>query len=203
MIQKRFIHNPIKNNKGILTLDFIFAMIIMFAFTAVLFAFSITFTAVEIAQYATFAASRAYFAAHKNSDDQEKLGRDKFNELVNGEKAPLGTFFRNGWFTLSPVELRNFNDDYGVDADSDQDNFVGARTTIVAKILQMRFPLLGSTTEEDLSANINSFLMREPTEEECVEFVQSRFNGILDLDSRFRSGFVQESAYAMIMDDGC
>lgn len=195
----------LKNQKGILTLDFLFAIIMMFSFTAILFAFSITFTAVEIAQYATFAASRAYFAANKTSDDQEKAGKDKFAELVISEKAPLGTFFKNGWFTLSPVELKDFNSEYSSDSDGDVDTFVGARTTMIAKILKMRFPLLGSTTDEDLSAQINSFLAREPTEEECQEFVRDRLTNIknIDPDGRFNNAYVQDGAYVQIMDDGC
>lgn len=196
--------SPLKNQKGILTLDFLFAMIMMFTFTAILFAFSITFSAIEIAQYVTFAASRAYLAANKTSNEQEAAGKKKFNDLVVADKAPLGTFFKNGWFTLSPVELKNFNADYNKDEDSDSDTFVGARTTFVAKILMMRFPLLGSTTEEDLSAQINSYLMREPTEEECALFVKERLNRIRLLDSRFNSAsYIDDSQYVPIMDDGC
>lgn len=196
-------NNPLQNQKGLLTLDFLFAIIMMFAFTAILFAFSITFTAVEIAQYATYAASRAYFAANKNSDDQEAAGKKKFNDLVVAERAPLGTFFKNGWFTLNPVELKDFNSEYSSDVDNDSDTFVGARTTMVAKILQMRFPLLGSTTEDDLSAVINSFLMREPTEEECQDFVAERYTRIITLDPRFSSASLPTDAYVQIMDDGC
>lgn len=195
----------LKNQKGLLTLDFIFAMIMMFTFTAILFAFSMTFSAIEIAQYATFAASRAYFAANKTSDEQEAAGKKKFNDLVAAEKAPLSTFFKNGWFTLSPVELKNFNADYAKDEDSDSDTFVGARTTFVAKILMMRFPLLGSTTEEDLSAQINSYLMREPTEEECSNFVDRRMNRIQLLEPHFASGAtnIDPNQYVPLMDDGC
>lgn len=199
------IHKSIlKNQKGILTLDFIFAIIMIFTFTAILFAFSITFSAVEIAQYATFAASRAYLAGNKNSDDQEKAGKKKFDDLITGNKAVLGTFFKNGWFTLSPVELKNFNPDYAKDIDSDSDTFVGARTTIVAKILKMRFPLLGSTTDDDLSAQINSYLMREPTEEECTQFVNQRLEKIRVLDARFNSAsYINNDQYVRMMDDGC
>ncbi len=194
----------LKNQKGILTLDFLFAIIMMFTFTAILFAFSITFSAVEIAQYATFAASRAYLAANKNSDDQENAGKKKFDDLVNSPNAPLSTFFKNGWFTLAPVQLKNYNPDYNKDIDSDSDTFIGARTTMVAKILQMRFPLLGSTTEEDLSAQINSYIMREPTEEECAQFVNQRFDKIKQMDGINQgASFLDSSQYIRIMDDGC
>lgn len=81
------------NERGILTLDFIFAMLMMFCFSAIIFAFTITFSAVEIAQYATYASARAFFAARKTSDEQEKAGKDKFTALVLNPKAQLGTFF--------------------------------------------------------------------------------------------------------------
>jgi hypothetical protein len=194
----------LKSQKGILTLDFIFAMIMMVCFSAILFAFTITFSAVEIAQYATFAAARAHFAAAKNSDEQETAGKTKFTELVKGPKAPLGMFYRNGWFTLSDVEIKDFNSEYSTDPNKDSDTFIGARTTIVANILKMKFPLLGETTDEDLSATINAYLMREPTEEECVTFTKQRFKGIQSLrPGAFDQGFVNAGSYAFMMDDGC
>lgn len=193
----------IANERGILTLDFIFSLLMMFAFAAIIFAFTITFSAVEIAQYATFAAARAHFAAHKNSDEQEKLGQEKFNALVKNPNAPLGTFFKNGWFTLSDVQIKDFNSEYATDPNQDSDTFIGARATIVARILQMKFPLLGETSDDDLSATINSFLMREPTEEECLQFVRARFQRIQALKGGFAFGTVQPNSYAVIMDDGC
>jgi hypothetical protein len=196
-------NNILKNQKGFLTLDFIFATIMMFAFSAVLFAFAITFTSVEVAQYATFASARAHFAAHKNEIEQRRLGKEKFDKLIRDRQSPLGNFYRNGWFTLSDVQIRDFSDEFSQEAGQDSDTFVGARTTLVAKILQMRFPMLGSTTEEDLSTDVSSYLMREPTEEECVDFTAQRFEQIQNLKGGFSAAFVQKNAYAFMMDDGC
>jgi hypothetical protein len=191
------------NQKGILTIDFIFAFIMMFAFSAVLFAFSITFTSVEIAQYATFASARAHFAAHKNEIEQQRLGKEKFNKLIRDKNSVLGNFFRNGWFELGEVQIRDFSSEFTQDAGKDSDTFVGARANLIAKILKLEFPLVGKTTDEDLSANISSYLMREPTEEECVEFTQQRFQQIQALKGGFSAAYVQPSAYAVMMDDGC
>jgi hypothetical protein len=196
-------NNILKNQKGFLTLDFIFATIMMFAFSAVLFAFSITFTSVEIAQYATFASARAHFAAHKNEIEQKRLGKEKFEKLIRDKQSPLGHLFRNGWFTLSDVQISDFSGDFAQEAGQDSDTFVGARTTLIAKILQLRFPMLGSTTEEDLSTDVSSYLMREPTEEECSDFTAQRFDQIQNLKSGFGASFVQKQAYAFMMDDGC
>ncbi|MCB9073707.1 MAG: hypothetical protein H6623_08795 [Bdellovibrionaceae bacterium] len=192
------------NERGILTLDFIFAMLMMFCFSAIIFAFTITFSAVEIAQYATYASARAFFAARKTSDEQEKAGKDKFTALVLNPKAQLGTFFRNGWFTLTPVQIKDFSDEYSNDANNDSDTFVGARTTLVAKLLKMKFPLLGTTTDEDLSARINSYLSREPTEEECQTFTEQRMQAIQQLQpGAYDNGLVLPGSYIVMMDDGC
>lgn len=199
----------LKSKKGILTLDFLFAMIMMFTFTAILFAFSITFTAVEIAQYATFAASRAYFAAHKDQEEQNKAATQKFAALVSAERAPLSTLFKNGWFELKAVTLDDYNGEYSSDPEGDTDTFVGAKTTFTAKILKMRFPLLGETTDEDLSAEINSFLMREPTFTECQAFTAARLRNIKNIpqtgnpNGRFNNAYVLDGSYVQMMDDGC
>ncbi len=193
----------LKNQKGILTLDFIFAILLMFVFSAILFGFTITFSAIEIAQYATFASARAHFAAHKNTDEQQKMGRDKFERLIKDRQSILGTFFRNGWFTLEDVRIADFNGDYETDTSKDSATFIGARSVFTANILSMNFPLLGSTTEDDLKANISSYLMREPTEEECSQFVRERFERIKTLKEGFGQGFVRSESYAVMMDDGC
>ena len=193
----------LKDKRGFLTLDFIFAILLMFTFSAILFGFTITFSAVEIAQYATFAAARANFAANKNTDVQQKLGKTKFDELIKNKDSVLGAYFRNGWFSLSDVKIADFNEEFSPDPNKDSDTFIGARVTFVAKILNMRVPLLGSTTDDDLSANISSYLMREPTEEECLQFVKQRFSQIQNLRPGFSQGFIDPNAYAVIADDGC
>lgn len=195
--------NILKNQKGILTLDFIFATIMMFAFSAILFGFAITFTTVEITQYATFASARAYFAAHKNEDEQQRVGKEKFNKLVKDKQSVLSTFFRNDWFELGDVELRDYSSEFQQEAGADSDTFVGARTTLIAKILKLQFPMLGGTTDEDLGTQVSSYLMREPTEEECEDFTQQRFQQIQNLKSGFGASYIQNTAYASMMDDGC
>ena len=101
------------------------------------------------------------------------------------------------------MEIRDFSSEFSQAAGTDSDTFVGARTSLIAKILQLEFPLMGKTTDEDLNANISSYLMREPTEEECVDFTQQRFQQIQGLKSGFSASYIQPSAYAVMMDDGC
>ena len=195
--------NILKNQKGMLTLDFIFASIMMFTFSAILFRFAITFVVVEITQYATFASARSFFAAHKNEDEQRRVGKEKFEKLVRDPNSILGNFFRNEWFEIGDVELKDFSAEFSQTAGEDSDTFVGARANLVAKVLSMNIPLLGSTTDDDLGTQVSSYLMREPTEKECEDFTKSRFKQIQALKDGFGLGFVRDDAYLPTMDDGC
>lgn len=184
-------------------MDFIFAAIMMFTFSAILFRFAITFVVVEITQYATFASARSFFAAHKNEDEQRRVGKEKFDKLVRDRTSILGNFFRNDWFTVSDVQLADFSGEFSQTAGEDSDTFVGARVSLVAKVLSMNIPLLGSTTDDDLGTDVSSYLMREPTEQECEDFTKDRFKQIQTLKSGFSQGFVRDDAYVPTMDDGC
>lgn len=192
----------LKNQKGFLTLDFIFATLLMFSFSAILFMFTITFSAMEIAQYAVFASARTYFAANKDEEAQEEAAKAKFTQLIRDPKSPLGTLFKNGWFTIDDVTVDDFNEDFSNDPDNDSATFIGARTTVRAKILQMKFPVFGGNSEE-LSASPAAYLMREPTEKECTDFSTARFGAIKLLKSGFAQSFVDDTKYAALMDDGC
>jgi hypothetical protein len=195
--------NRLNNQGGFLTLDFIFAVLLMFSFSALLFIFSITFSAFEVAQYAIFSSSRAYFAAHKNEDKQQARGKNKFQTLIRDRTAPLGIMFRNGWFEISDVVLKDFNSDFDDSPGVDSGTFVGARATIKAKILNFKFPLLGGATG-DMTASPSSYLMREPTEEECVKFTNERLTRAQDLKpGGFDQSFIDPDQYVAIMDDGC
>jgi hypothetical protein len=203
MKMKRAKRNILKNQKGMLTLDFIFASIMMFTFSAILFRFAITFVVVEITQYATFASARSFFAAHKNEDEQRRVGQEKFEKLLRDPNSVLGNFFRNDWFEIGDVELKDFSAEFAQTAGEDSDTFVGARANLVAKVLSMNIPLLGSTTDDDLGTQVSSYLMREPTEKECEDFTKDRFKQIQALKAGFALGFVRDDAYLPTMDDGC
>ncbi len=195
------LHN---DESGILTLDFIFSTVIVFAFTAILFAVSLTLTVSYIVQYMTFASARVFFAGHVNQDQQIQLGQEKFQQLRDNQVfAPL---FSGGWYELGEPQVGNHNDLYPQsDAPSeDSSTFWGTRVAFNAKILEMRIPYLGvTTTEEDsFSANLGSYLAREPTREECLsDFTEIRLNNIRNLNGAYNQGAVGE--YAVFIDNGC
>lgn len=196
----------LKNERGVMTLDFMFAIVIAFGFTTVFFALSLTLSMVEVTQYISFAVARTYAGAHENQSGQTALAQNKFKELM---AVPVfKTLFTNGWFTLAPAVTGDFNAEYpqtggGIDSAT----FVGARIKFTANILNIRLPFLGSTASDSTTgiANISTYLMREVTTEECRElFDRFRFQKLKKLSTNEANYGSTPSNNAFVMpDNGC
>lgn len=199
-----------KNNKrGFITIDFIFAMFVSFGLVVILFAMTFTLSVVEITQYIAFAASRAHSAGHVSVNDQAELAFKKYQELTtNKVLAPL---YSNGWFTISKPDQMQIKSGNGDTFDNEYGDekkyapFIGVRFNLSAHVLNIKFPLLGSQDDDDFSLRIASFLIREPTSEECQKFMEtsSRFKAIMDLDPRFNSVPGVSTKYIPMEDNGC
>lgn len=190
--------NLLKNEKGLLTLDFIFAFIIIFGFVGILFSFAMTFSIVEAVQYVSFASARNYFLAHLDEERQKERADEKYDELTTSQA--LSPFFSNGWFEVKKSSNHNFNDVY--EPGPGYEVFVGVRVSFKAPILYKRVPLLGTTASnpDGFIANVQSFLMREPTFKECRSFVSKRAESLKRLNYNFPANRANEN---IMMDNGC
>lgn len=206
-------HMIINNSHGLITVDFIFSLILCAGLCMVMFALTFTLSMAEIAQYITFSTSRAYVAGHIDPDKQTEMGRNKFSNLMaNNVLSPLFSTKGTSWFTLSNLELRgggasgkDFAEDYPYVEDRIPQT--GARLTFSARVLALRIAFLGRTTEdgEAPSAKLTAFLIREPTQQECWELqVKKRYDAIINLDSRFATlADKYRNKYVPMEDNGC
>lgn len=205
----------ISNSQGMISVDFIFSLVLCVGLCVVLFSLTFTLSMAEVAQYITFSTSRAYAAAHTDQDMQEKIARDKFSSLMaNNVLKPLfGAAQGSTWFQLSNLEIRgggpsgqDFSSDYTYDP-QERAPQVGVRLTFVPKILNMKVAFLGSTSldGEPFSAKLTSFLIREPTFRECWDLqVKKRYEAILKLDSRYQIlAGKRKGEYVPLEDNGC
>lgn len=207
----------IRNNRGMLSADFIFSLVLAFGLSAVLFAMSFTFSMAEVSQYVVFSAARAYSAGHLDSKDQVEMGRAKFAELLkNSDLAPLLGSADSPWFHLTSLELKggnNAGDSFSEYAGyKERIPFVGARAEFVTKLLSLKLPLLGRTDPEGngFTAKLTAFLIREPTQDECWRLqIKERYKVIMELDSkRYAGSGTTEAAnavgkYIPMEDNGC
>lgn len=200
----------LRNERGIITLDFIFALTLGIGFTMVFFALTLTLSLVEVTQYISFAVARTSWAAHETRTLQTALGDKKYNELLG--RPVFKAVFGRGWFKLPAKPsygdpLNGFNAEYNVDPNEDSATFIGARLRIEAKILDITLPMLGATkTKSDTGvANVQTFLGREVTTTECREqFNMQRWPKILLLHPVYgQLSGLNPAVVGLITDNGC
>lgn len=211
----REIAKPMQNSRGMISAEFIFALVLCVGLCIVLFSLNFTLSMAEVAQYIAFSSARAHAAGHVDQDKQEQLAKDKFNELINNPVLkPLFNKADGGWFKLTDFEVRgagpsgrDFSSDYPITEDRVPQ--VGVRFNFVPKLLNLKIAFLGSTSEDpsgnSFSAKVTGFLIREPTQKECWELqVKERYKAIMNLDARFKVlGASGINKYTPLEDNGC
>ncbi|HEY1080339.1 MAG TPA: hypothetical protein VGE46_09575 [Bdellovibrio sp.] len=219
MKQSKRAFKPLQNSRGMITAEFIFALVLSAGLCIVLFALNFTLSMVEVAQYVAFSSARAHAAGHVDQDKQVQMAKEKYRALLN--TPALKNLFNNGtegWFILpAEPDVRGGGlsgssfDGYPPHIDpqyGERVPQVGVRFSFQPRILNLKLPFLGSTSEDPdagFSANITGFLIREPTQRECLDLqVSQRYKAILNLENRYRTlGASGENKYVPMEDNGC
>lgn len=209
-------------NKGFLTLDFLFAFVLVMGFSALIFALSMTLTVAEIAQYITFAAARNYSASNIDQSasrtaltSQEGLAKYKYIQLAS--HPVFKPLFTQGWFLIeNPPEkvgdISRFYPSYQPSDPEEPNLFIGVGTLFTAKILDFNIPFYGSTTDENTSGGsgfqtfIASYLARDVTTSECLNFNRDRWKAIRNLPVQGATAYsvsTSEAGYSVVSDNGC
>lgn len=213
MKKQRVFLKPLQNNRGMLTAEFIFSLVLCAGLCIVLFSLNFTLSMAEVAQYIAFSSARAHAAGHLDSEKQEQLAREKFNDLINNPVLkPIFNASEGGFFKLTDLDVRgggpsgrSFTDYKTTENRMPQ---VGVRFNFNARILNMKVPFLGSTSEDadaGFNAKVTGLLIREPTQKECKELqIRQRYSAILDLDPRYKVlGASGVNKYQLMEDNGC
>lgn len=201
------------NQRGLITVDFLFSLVLILGFTGLLFVVSFSLSVASVTQYITFAAARNYVPGHLNREQQEKRAQEKYQELIsNPVFKPL---YANGWYMVDAQA--KVGDHTQIVSEYQQpgrdiNKFWGVGTTFVAKVLDFRIPFFGSTNPEgdgtgsEFKTYIGSYVGREPTAAECIEFTAARWEAIRRLavsgGASYSTGTGAGGYYPMT-DDGC
>lgn len=208
----------LNDQSGALAVDFIFAFTLIFGFTLVLFSFALTLTAVEMTQYLTFSSARAYFAAHQDPGKQSEQAEKKYDALLGTEGYSF--LNKNSWFEIGNRYIGNLEGHPEgemkgyLPSGGNPNRFEGVVVSFIARILSMSSPFFGSTepsgdgTGSSFATRIASYLGREPTTQECKEFVENRWKYIRQLNvsgggASYSTG-TNDNAYVKgMVDNGC
>ena len=196
--------NILKNSDGILTFDYMFAIVLAGGFMVILFSLSMTLSMVDVVQYMTFSSARVAAVASDSITSSEAYAYDKFTELyTNPVIQPL--FERAEWFEVGEPEVGDFSDQYPSNSPN-RNTFYGVSVRFQAKMLDLRIPFYGSTNTRDdgegFSSQIHSFLGREPSTQDCQNFTDQRLKWLYQYyDNPILRNSLQE--YKSITDNGC
>ena len=205
-----------RNQKGFITIDFLFAFVLVMSFSTLLFALTMTLSVVEVTQYVTFAAARSYMPSNINAQQQEIRARIKYQQLT--ESPVLKPLYAGNWFAITKdpevgdITALKFPQ-YRQPGPEDPNLFWGVGTTFTAKILDFQVPFFGATNPEGdgsgsgFQTYIASYLGRDPTTAECYNFNVERWRAIRNLPASGGaapySTSTQDQGYFLVTDNGC
>ena len=202
----------LRNERGIITIDFMFSMVLILGLSSLLFVLTFTLSIASVTQYITFASARNYVVAHLDKATQEARAVAKYKELIsNPVFKPL---YSNGWYKVDAEP--NVGDhtqiipEFSAGA-REKNKFWGVGTSFTAAVLEFKIPLYGSSQPEGdgsgdgFKTYMGSYLGREPTAEECMAVLANRWSAIRNLPVSGGSSYstAGSGTYYSMTDDGC
>ncbi len=224
-------HNPILNQSGFLAADFLFSFVLVIGCGIIIFALTFSLATVEIAQYITWSAARSYSAGNlcappggvtsppcTSGKSSTKAADAKFKNL--SLKFPLltGADGSSAWFQLTKKNvgdnawagltgLTNPGNKTNGGSGESRHPWTGVNAELEWKLFKgIKIPFLGKIATDGADTftfPIRAFLLRNPSQQECLNFYSNRFSqGIKNLEG-WNSGVGNDASYVAIEDNGC
>lgn len=176
--------SPLKNQRGLIIADFLFAFVMVIGIAIFIFAMTFSLATIEIAQYIAWSTARNYAAANITKEIAEENARNKFKNLTAHFPLLSGVGSDSAWFQMSEDHLV-IGDNLADGADSelslsgdDRNNdfrqpWTGARMKIRLSLFAgLQVPFLGKVSEDPtlFEFPVRAFIIRHPSREECQNF---------------------------------
>ena len=192
-INKRTSLSFLRAQNGSITVQFVFAFMLVFGFIIGFFYLSLTLVVGELVQYATYSSSRYLSLSHSDPGAQKDVSQGKYNALLFSSG---GGIFRSGFFgnvgadkpfNLDPLPMTNIglNQTPGMPGMQLSRNlFYGVWNKFQPKGLSLKVPFWGDSVQGAqhglFDSVISSYLGREPSQQECQDFIEARWRMIRD-----------------------
>ena len=198
-----------RNERGQVTLDFIFSGALILVTGVILMSICIGLTLVEVMQYVSFSGARAYFVADYEETTQVENALIKIKNLIAA--LPVLNNKENGWIEIKPFQsnVRDWKEAYG-SAAAKRPYHSGVELSFELKILKINIPFLGAALSyngaDTPEARVSSLLGREPSFTECRELMKRTVDVIVQKSpnyQRMRMHGIGEQRFEPILDNGC
>lgn len=195
-----------KSERGVLTVQFMVAIVLVLFFIVSFLGLTMTLTYSSLTQYLTYASARKLSLGGRSKGHQVDAGKLKYQTIRQGI---FGSSFQPGgtdWFAIPEAQLE-FNSAYsGQEATTSSP---GARRLFYgtyvfpfqSNISNFTVPFLTGETSGDLITTVGSYLGREPSINECEDFL-STAKTLFPL-SKYPGNMPQRSLTPFFSDNGC
>ena len=158
-----------KPQKGLVTIPFLIAFIIVMFLILSFFRLTLTLTYASVVQYITYASARRLSLGDLDKAAQEGKGGEKYSQLTSE------LLKKSAWFDISGPQI-DFNTEY---TEAGHRNlFYGVFVSFTSNLISFRIPLLAEDGDQGLTTTIGSYLGREPSQDECNSFNLAKKNHI-------------------------
>ena len=194
-----------KNNKGLLTIDFIFSFLVVWGLFMAFLLMSFTLMMSSVAQYVVFATNRSHISGHISTDKQDEMGTRKFEDLIDALRPMVSTGTQS-WFRF---ELEDPDPGPPQQLGSQNQRKYGFKINYTATVArETSFPIVGGPGDGSVGANfgratVKAYMYREPTTSECLEFNEARWEKILDRFQNLPSYINGSDTFGSSADNGC
>jgi hypothetical protein len=166
-------------DSGQATIEFALTMILFFSFFLFFLQLSLVMAYGNFVHYATFMSARAYLSAGPDQEDQQKRARDVIVQMLKKSAGASGVerfpFIAKGVGGTDPGGFEIMENGQG------QSWLTGVRYTFKSKL--MMIPMGGTRSSKgainSVTLTSESFLGREPTTAECLEYLRKFGQGVL------------------------
>ncbi len=162
-------------NRGQATVEFALTMILFFSFFLFFFQLTMAFAYGNFVHYATFMSARAYLSAGMEIGDQQTRARDVIVKMLKKSVGASGVdrfpFIARGVGGTDPGGFEIMN------GSQDAPWMVGVKYTFKSKLFMIPFGGTGSrgrAAVNSVTLTSESWLGREPTSSECMQYMGSR-----------------------------
>ena len=198
-----------KSSQGFLTVQFMLALVFIMFFIVSFLGLALTLVHASLTQYLTYSSARKLALADETKFSQEDAGKNKYQIIRQGL---FNTAFQSSassdWFYISDAGIGP-NPNYSSQESSSPGArrlFFGSYVEFKSKITNFQVPLWTDKTSGDLETSIGSYMGREPSREECMNFFQNSFLPIGTSDgypSVIGGQTVTPIQFANFNDNGC
>ncbi len=187
------------NQQGFVAAEFLFSFVLVICCGIIVFALTFSLMTIEVAQYITWSSARAYSSGNSSKEASEAAAVKKFENL--SKYFPLLTQGSSNWFELKKYKLGDLDaktftaDAVNALGDESRHPWAGSSSTLELKLFKgLKIPFLGkiAINEDSFKMNLNAFLLRNPSVDECLKFqaekykvIRTEFSGFTDDQSRY------------------